>query len=92
MKGKAESDKQYENAKKNYTLLNMRNLSDLNDLYSAQDIILFLEIMEKRFSIMQEETLYKPRKCNSASKLSGCMQREQSKIILALPTNNSWKY
>ena len=41
MKGKAESDKQYENAKKNYTLLNMRNLSDLNDLYSAQDIILF---------------------------------------------------
>ena len=41
---------------------------------------------------MQEETLYKPRKCNSASKLSGCMQREQSKIILALPINNSWKY
>ena len=70
----------------------MRNLSDLNDLYSAQDIILFLEIMEKRFSIMQEETLYKLRKCNSASKLSGCMQREQSKIILAIPTNNSWKY
>ena len=41
IKGKAESDKEYENAKKNYTLLNMRNLSDLNDLYSAQDIILF---------------------------------------------------
>ena len=38
----------------------MRNLSDLNDLYSAQDIILFLETMEKRFSIMQKETLYKP--------------------------------
>ena len=28
-------------------------------------------------------------KCNSASKLNGCIQREQSKIILALPTNNS---
>ena len=26
---------------------------------------------------------------NSASKLSSCIQREQSKILLALPTNNS---
>ena len=33
--------------------------------------------------------MYNPRKCNSASKLNGCIQREQSKIILALPTNNS---
>ena len=30
-----------------------------------------------------------PRKCNPASKLSGYIQREQSKVILALPTNNS---
>ena len=28
-----------------------------------------------------------PRKCNSAKKLSGCIQREQS-VILGLPTNN----
>ena len=34
--------------------------------------------------------MFNPRKCNSASKLSGCIQREQSKIILALPTNNSF--
>ena len=33
--------------------------------------------------------MYNPRKCNSASKLSGCIQREQSKVILALRTNNS---
>ena len=33
--------------------------------------------------------MYSPRKCNSASKLSSCMQREQSKIIFALLTNNS---
>ena len=37
---------------------------------------------------MQKKTMYNPRKCNSASKLSGCVQREQSKIFLALPTNN----
>ena len=33
--------------------------------------------------------MYNPRKCHSASKLSSCIQREQSKVILALPTNNS---
>ena len=67
--------------KKVSTLLKMRDFSDLNYLRSAQDIILFLEIIEKRFPTMQEKTMYKPRKYNSASKLSGCIQREQSKIV-----------
>ena len=30
-----------------------------------------------------------PQKLNLASKLRGCIQKEQSKVILALPTNNS---
>ena len=29
---------------------------------------------------------FNPRKCNSASSMSGCIEREMSKIILALPT------
>ena len=33
--------------------------------------------------------MFNPRKCNSANKLSSCIQREQSKVILAFPTNNS---
>ena len=33
--------------------------------------------------------MYNPRKCNSASKLSGCIQREKPKVILILPMNNS---
>ena len=65
----------------------MGNCSDLNDL-DKQDVILLLEIIENRFQEMQNECWYNPRKINSASKLSGCIQREQSKIILALPTNN----
>ena len=32
---------------------------------------------------------FNPRKCNSASTLSGCVQRNQSKVIIALPTNYS---
>ena len=37
---------------------------------------------------MQKETSYNPRKINSASKLSDCIQREHSKSILAIPTSN----
>ena len=52
----------------------MRDLSDLNDLYNGQDVILLLEIMENRFQAMYEKSMYNPRKCNSASKLSGYIQ------------------
>ena len=67
----------------------MRNLSDLNDLYNVQDVIILLEIIENRFQIIQDKTSYNPRIINSASKLSGCIQRERSKCILALPINNT---
>ena len=66
----------------------MRNLLDLNDLYNVKDVILLMVIMENRFQEMQSGTGCNPRKINLASKLRGCMQREQSKCILALPTNN----
>ena len=31
---------------------------------------------------------FNPRKCNSASTLSGCIEREMSRVIIALPTSN----
>ena len=34
----------------------MRNLSDLNDLYNAQDVIILLEMIENRFQSMQDKT------------------------------------
>ena len=77
----------YENAKKLYILLQMRDLSDLNDLYNVQDVIILLEIIENRFQIIQDKVNYNPRIINSASKLSDCIQREKSKCILALPIN-----
>ena len=76
----------YENSKK--LLLKMRNLSDLNVLYNAQDVIILLEMMKNRFQSMQEKSGYNPRITNSASKLSSCIQREQTKSILVLPVNN----
>ena len=89
LKEKSISDDEYDNSKKFYTLLKMRDLSDLNNLYNAQGVILLLEIMENRFQEMYNKTMHNRRKCHSAGKLSGCVQRKRLKVILALPTNIS---
>ena len=65
----------------------MRNLGDMNDLYNMQDVFLLCEIIENRFEKMHKKFGFNLRKCNSASTLSGCVQRNQSKVIIALPTN-----
>ena len=88
LKGQSVNKEDYDNSKKLFVLLKMRNLSDLNNLYNIQDVILLMVVIENRFQEMQNETGYNPRKINLASKLSSCIQREQSKHILALPTNN----
>ena len=86
LKQRAVNDKEYENSLYLYKSLKMRNLGDMNDLYNAQDVILLTEIIENRFQIMYKKYGFNPRKCNSASTLSGCIERQMSRIILALPT------
>ena len=77
---------EYENAKYLFKTLKMRNLGDMNDLYNVQDVILLCEIIENRFQQMQDKFGYNPRKSSSASTLSGCVQRDLSKVMIALPT------
>lgn len=36
---------------------------------------------------MQNTYGFNPKKCNSASSWSGCIERELSKVIIGLPTN-----
>ena len=88
LKQKAVTKTDYESSKYLFENLKMRNLSDMNDLYNMQDVILLLQIIENRSEEMYKKYLYNPRKCNSASTLSGCIQRYLSKVILALPTSN----
>ena len=45
------------------------------------------KIFEKRATQLQNLFKYNPRKCNSASGSSGCVQRLQSKCVIALPTD-----
>ena len=77
----------YENMKYLYETLRMRNLGDMKDLYNMQGVILLCEIIENRFQQMREKFGCNPRKCNSASTLSGCVQRDLSEVIITLPTN-----
>ena len=37
---------------------------------------------------MHDKYSFNPRKCNSASSLSGSIERDLSKVIIALPTTN----
>ena len=87
LKQKHVSDEEYEQSKFLYETLKMRHLGDLNDLYNAQDVILLSELVENRFQFMQDKYGFNPRKCNSASSLSGCIERQMSKVIITFPTN-----
>ena len=71
----------YKNSKYLYHNFKIRHLSDLNDLYNTQDVII-----ESRLQAMQNAYGFKPRKSNSASTMSGCIEREMSKVIITLPT------
>ena len=87
LKQKHITDEEFEHSKFLYQTLKMRNLGDLNDLYNAQDVILLCELIENRFQFMQDKYGFNPRKCNSASSLSGCIEREMSRVIISFPTN-----
>ena len=86
LKQSAVNDDDYENSKYLDHTLKTRHLGDLNDLYNVQDVTLLSEITENRFKTMHKTYGFNSRKCNSASAMSGYIEREMSKIILALPT------
>ena len=49
-------------------------------------MILLCEIIENGFQMTHNKYGFNPRKCNSASSMNGCVEREMSKVILVLPT------
>ena len=61
------SAEDYENVKKNFKLLRLKTLGDLNKIYNFQDVAILCEIFKKRASLLQTLFKYNPRKCNSAS-------------------------
>ena len=81
------SGKGYKNMKKIYKTLKLQNLGELNKINSFQDTIILCEIFGQRSYLLQKFFKYNPRKCNSASSFSNCVQRDKLKCHIALPTN-----
>ena len=51
-KGQSVNKEDYNNSKKLFVLLKMRNLSDLNNLYNVQDVLLLMAKIINRFREM----------------------------------------
>ena len=67
--------------------MKLKNVGELSKIYNFQDTIILCKIFEQRSEHLQKLFKYNPRKCNSASSYSGCVQRDKSKCLIALPTD-----
>lgn len=65
----------------------MRNLSDFNDIYNVQDVIILAVILEYHWQKIKYDTGFDSRCFMSSSTLSGAIERIKSKVILTYPTN-----
>ena len=48
--------------------------------------MLLAEIIKNRFQFIHKRYGFNPRRCNSASTLSSCIEHEMDRVMLALPT------
>ena len=87
LKEKNISEEEYEKVKNFFTILRLKTLGDLNKIYNFQGTTILCEIFEQRANLLQKLFKYNPRKCNSASGFSGCVQRLKSKCCIALPVD-----
>ena len=87
LKEKDISDEEYENVKKNFKLLRLETLGDMNRIYSFQDTLILCEIFEQRSVLLEKLFKFNPRKCNSASSFSGYVHRNKSKCNIVMPTD-----
>ena len=69
-------------------MLKLKNLDELNHIYTFQDTIILCEIIEQRSLGLENFFKYNPRRYNSASTFSGCVHRNKSKCCIPLPTDN----
>ena len=87
LKEKDISDEEYENVKKNFKLLRLETLGDMNRIYNFQDTLILCEIFEQRSVLLEKLFKFNPRKCNSASSFSGYVHRNKSKCNIVMPTD-----
>ena len=84
LRERAVDEQEYEDVKKFFRLLNLKTFSDLNKYYNLQDTLILCVVFE-RTDMLQRLFRFNPRKCNSASALSGYAHRNKSKCNIVLP-------
>ena len=67
--------------------MKLTDLGEFNKIYNFQGIIILYEVFEQRSEHLQKIFKYNPCKCNSANSFSGCVHRDKSKCLTALPTD-----
>ena len=67
--------------------MKLENIGEVNKLYNFQDTVILCEIFEQRSAHLQKMFKFNPKKCNSASSFSGCVHKDKSKCLMALPTD-----
>ena len=67
--------------------MKLSSFGELNQIYNFQDTIILCKIFEQRSDMLKKIFQYNPRKCNTASIVSGCVHRNKSKCFIALPTD-----
>ena len=87
LKDNVMTTEEYKNVIKFYQEMKLKDLGELNKIYNFQDTIILFEIFEQRSEHLQNLFKYNPRKCNSASLFNGCVRRDKSKCLIALPTD-----
>ena len=78
---------EYDNIKKFYETLKLKDLGELNKIYNFQGTVILCEIFEQRSDHLQKLFKINPRKCNSASSFIGCVHRDRSECLIALRTD-----
>ena len=78
---------EYDNIKKFYQTLKLKDLTELSKIHNFQDTVILCEVFEQSSEHLQKLFKYNPRKCNSASSFGGCVHRDKSKCLIALPTD-----
>lgn len=84
------TEEDYGLVKKLYKTMTSKKLGEPNKLYNFQDTVILCEIFENRSSQQQKLFIFNPRKCNCASSFSGCVHRDKSKRLIALPTESEY--
>ena len=77
--------KDFDAVKTFHQTMKLKNLGELNRLYNFQEYN-FVRNIRKPSVAATKLLKYNPRKCNSAYPFSGCVHREKSKCLIALPT------